>query len=285
MQSSRNQEFVALTRGKRRAPSDEEALQRVRRYWNDHIHDWKVAKSEVGTKDFFEEIEDYRFEKLSYLPRLVRFDGYPGQRVLDVGCGVGNDLARFASGGAQVVGIDLAETSIDLARRNFQQRGLGGEFLLMDGEQMDFPDDSFDLVYCHTVLHFTPQPPRMVREIHRVLRPGGQAIIMTVNRRSWLNLMHKVMKVEIDHLDAPCFHKFSAREFRDLLGPFDSVTLVAERFPVRTKVHGGLKARLYNDFFVDLFNALPRRWVRHTGHHLLAFASKRATAAKAAPAA
>ena len=140
----------------------DEALQRVRRYWNAHVHDWKVAQSEVGSKAFFEEIAEYRFEKLSYLPRLVNFDGYRGQRVLDVGCGVGNDLARFAEGGAEVVGIDLAETSIDLARRNFRQRGLAGEFQVMDGEQMDFPDDSFDLVYCHPVLHCTPRPRRMV---------------------------------------------------------------------------------------------------------------------------
>lgn len=260
----------------------DEALQRVRRYWNDHIHDWKVAQSEVGSKAFFEEIEEYRFEKLSYLPRLVNFDGYRGQRVLDVGCGVGNDLARFARGGAEVVGIDLAETSIDLARRNFRQRGLAGEFQIMDGEELDFPDDSFDLVYCHTVLHFTPRPRRMIQEIHRVLRPGEQAILMTVNRRSWLNLLHKVMKVEIDHLDAPTFYQFSAGEFRDLLSPFESVTIVAERFPVRTKVHGGLKAKLYNGLFVDLFNALPRRWVRRSGHHLLAFASKAAAAPRAA---
>jgi 2-polyprenyl-3-methyl-5-hydroxy-6-metoxy-1,4-benzoquinol methylase len=258
--------------------SADEALQRVRRYWNDHIHDWKVAQSEVGTKTFFEEIEHYRFEKLSYLPRLVNFDGYRGQRVLDVGCGVGNDLARFARGGAEVVGIDLAETSIDLARRNFRQRGLAGDFQVMNGEQMDLPDDAFDLVYCHTVLHFTPRPSRMVREIHRVLRPGGQAILMTVNRRSWLNLLHKIMKVEIDHLDAPTFHQFSAGEFRELLSPFESIDIVAERFPVRTKVHGGLKANLYNGMFVDLFNALPRRWVRRSGHHLLAFASKTAAA-------
>jgi ubiquinone/menaquinone biosynthesis C-methylase UbiE len=265
--------------------ADDPALDRVRQYWNDHIHDWKIARSPVGTKGFFEEIEAYRFEKLSYLPRVVNFDGYHGKRVLDVGCGVGNDLARFVKGGAEVVGLDLAQTSIDLARRNFQQRGLAGEFLIGNGEAMDLPDDAFDLVYCHTVLHFTPRPQRMVRELHRVLRPGGQAIVMTVNRHSWLNLLHKLMKVEIDHLDAPCFHQFSEREFRELLSPFGSVTIVPERFPVATKVHGGLKAKFYNGLFVDLFNALPRRWTRRSGHHLLAFASKVAQAPSAQSAA
>jgi ubiquinone/menaquinone biosynthesis C-methylase UbiE len=248
--------------------------QQVRSFWNNHIHDWKVARSEPGTKAFFEEIEAYRFEKLSYLPQLVDFSGYAGQEILDVGCGVGNDLSRFAKSGSQVTGIDLAEHSIELARNNFRQRGLKGQLLLMDGEQMEFSDASFDMIYCHTVLHFTPNPAQMVREIYRVLKPGGRAILMTVNRHSWLNLMHRLFKVEIDHLDAPVFYKFTIREFRALLEPFGSVEIVPERFPVRTKVHRGLKAKLYNTLFVDLFNALPRAWVRCTGHHLMAFANK-----------
>lgn len=249
-------------------------IEAVRRYWNDHVHDWKIARNIPGTQEFFEEIEAYRFEKLSYLPELVNFGGYAGQRVLDVGCGVANDLSRFAKGGAQVVGVDLTEHSIELAKRNFQQRALPGEFHIMNGEHLELPANSFDLVYCHTVLHFTPHPERLIQEIHRVLKPGKQAIIMTVNRHSWLNLMHHVMKVEIDYLGAPVFHRYTAREFRDLLKPFSTVRIVTERFPVRTKVHKGLKAKLYNLAFVALFNSLPRSWVGWSGYHLMAFASK-----------
>jgi 2-polyprenyl-3-methyl-5-hydroxy-6-metoxy-1,4-benzoquinol methylase len=251
-------------------------LEAVRQFWDHHIHDWKVARSEVGTKEFFKEIEAYRFDKLCYLPRLVNFGGYAGKRVLDVGCGVGNDLSRFASGGAEVVGVDLAERSIDLAKRNFRQRGLAGQFYLMNGEMLGFSDNTFDLVYCHTVLHFTPHPDAMVRDIYRVLKPGCKAILMTVNRRSWLNFLHRVMNVEIDHLNAPVFYQYTQQEFRDLLSPFATVEIIPERFPVRTKVHEGLKARMYNNLFVDLFNSLPRSWVRSSGHHLMAFASKAA---------
>lgn len=254
----------------------EDLLEAVKDYWNGHVHDWKVARSKAGTKEFFEEIEAYRFDKLHYLPRLVDFTGYADQRVLDVGCGVGNDLSRFARGGADVFGIDLAEHSIELAQTNFSLRGLRGQFKVMNGEQMQFADNAFDLVYCHTVLHFTPHPQRMVNEIYRVLKPSGRAIIMTVNRRSWLNFLHKVMQVEIDHLDAPIFYQYTVKEFRRLLAPFSRVSIIPERFPVPTKVHAGIKARLYNVLFVDLFNALPRQWVRGSGHHLMAFASKAA---------
>lgn len=253
----------------------DERLEAVRAFWDSHVHDWQIAKSEPGTAEFFREIEAYRFEKLHYLPRLVDFSGYRGQSVLDVGCGVGNDLARFAQGGAHVFGIDLAPHSIDLAERNFSQRGLSGEFRVMNGEDLELEDDRFDVVYCHTVLHFTPHPARMIDEIRRVLKPNGRAIIMTVNRNSWLNFMHRVANVEIDHLDAPVFYQFSRREFASLLARFDEVKIVPERFPVRTKVHSGAKAWLFNTVFVGGFNLLPRALVRNAGHHLIAFCVKR----------
>lgn len=246
----------------------------VREYWNANVHAWKVARFEPGSREFFEETEAYRFEKLHYLPRLVDFNSYSGKRLLDVGCGLGNDLARFAAAGADVVGIDLAERAIELARANFQQRNLVGRFHVMNGETLEFPDNSFDLVYCHTVLHFTPGPRKLVQEIHRVMKPDGEAIIMTINRRSWLTLLQLAMKVETDYLDAPVFNSFTIREFRELLTPFSNVRIVPERFPVRTKVHHGLKATLFNSLFVDVFNALPKTWVKWTGHHLLAFGTK-----------
>jgi len=250
------------------------SLDAVRAYWDRHVDDWKVATHAVGSPEFFAQTEAYRFEKLHYLPVLVDFAGYSGQKLLDVGCGLGNDLARFAQGGAVVSGVDLTPRAIALASANFAQRGLKGEFLVMNGEALDFPDASFDVVYCHTVLHFTPHPERMIREIHRVLKPGGRAILMTVNRHSWLFLLQHVVKVEIDYPDAPVFRRFAIREFRDVLSPFQTVEIVPERFPVVTKIHKGFKGRLFNSIFVGMFNALPRPVVRPTGHHLMAFCVK-----------
>jgi ubiquinone/menaquinone biosynthesis C-methylase UbiE len=266
---AKGSEYLGLS-----AVGDDPRLRAVRTYWNNHVDDWKVAKSAPGTAAFFREIEEYRFEKLHYLPKLVDFNGFSGKSLLDVGCGVGNDTSRFARGGALVTGIDLAPHSIDLAKRNFAQRKLKGTFLVMNGERMDFPSNHFDAVYCHTVLHFTPNPETMLAEIYRVLKPGGQAIVMTVNRRSWLMFMHTVAKVEIDYLDAPVFNSYSIAEFRRMLGVFPRVEIVPERFPVATKIHGGAKAALFNTVFVSAFNLLPKAVIRSSGHHLIAFCGK-----------
>lgn len=94
----------------------------VREYWDQHVHDWKIATHAPGTREFFAETETYRFEKLHYLPLLVDFDAYADKRLLDLGCGLGNDLARFARSGAIVTGIDIAPHAIVLAKANFSRK-------------------------------------------------------------------------------------------------------------------------------------------------------------------
>src|SRR6266567_4217736 len=91
----------------------------VRDYWNHHIHDLEVTRHPAGSPGFFADLEQYHFEKLHHLPRLVPFDGYAGRQVLEVGCGAGTDLIRFARNGAIVTGVDLAESAIGLATANF----------------------------------------------------------------------------------------------------------------------------------------------------------------------
>ena len=246
----------------------------VREYWNRHIHDLEITRHPVGSRGFFDDLDQYHFEKLHHLLRLVPFDGYRGRSVLEVGCGAGVDLARFARGGAAVTGVDLAASAIELARANFAQQGLDGRFEVADGEHLPFPDNAFDLVFAHGVVQYTANPRQLVAECHRVLKPGGEAVFQVYNRISWLNALSKLMKVGLEHDDAPVLLKFSIGEFRRLVAGFRDVRIVAERFPVKSRLHGGWKGAVYNGLFVGTFNALPRALVSRFGWHLLAFCRK-----------
>ena len=246
----------------------------VRAYWNQHIHDLEITKHPVGSRGFFEDLDQYHFEKLHHLLRLVAFDGYRGRSVLEVGCGAGVDLVRFARGGAEVTGVDLAASAIDLARANFAQQGLHARLEVADGEHLPFPDNSFDFVFAHGVVQYTADPRRLVEECRRVLSPGGEAVFQVYNRISWLNALGKLMKVGLEHDDAPVLLKFSIGEFRRLVSGFTEVKIVPERFPVTSRLHGGWKGAVYNGLFVGAFNALPRSLVRRFGWHLLAFCKK-----------
>ena len=151
----------------------------VRAYWDQHIHDLEITTHPVGSRGFFDDLDQYHFEKLHHLLRLVDFNGYRGKAVLEVGCGAAVDLARFAKGGAVCTGVDLAQSAIALAKANFEQQGLQADLRVANGEALPFPDNSFDLVYAHGVVQYTADPQALVNEVRRVLKPGGLVFVQT----------------------------------------------------------------------------------------------------------
>lgn len=254
--------------------AEDEIIGKIRDYWNEHIHDLEIARHPVGTKGFFDDLHEYRFDKLDYLPKVVDFSAYKGKSILEVGCGVGTDLLRFAQGGADVTGVDLAGVSVDLAQKNFAEHGQSGRFMVMNGEALEFEDDSFDVVYAHGVLQYTSGSQQMLDELRRVLKPGGEAIFMVYNRISWLSGLSKISGSALEHEDAPVFKTFSIAEFKGMLTQFSDVEIIPERFPVKTRLHGGIKGKIYNTVFVGGFNLIPKPLVRRYGWHIMAKATK-----------
>ena len=246
----------------------------IQKYWNERIHDLEIARHPVGTEGFFNDLEEYRFDKLRYLPKVVDFKAFKGKRILELGCGIGLDLAKFAEGKANVTGIDLSQTAIDLAKKYFQYRDLKGDFIMANGEALEYPDKSFDVVYAHGVLQYTADTQKMVDEAFRVLKPGGEFIGMVYNRKGWLNVMSKFFKVGLEHEDAPILKKYTIGEFKRFLKSFSKVTIIPERFPVKSRLHHGIKGFLFNTLFVGFFNCIPRFLIRRWGWHIMAFAYK-----------
>jgi SAM-dependent methyltransferase len=247
---------------------------RVRAYWNAHIHDLDITAHPVGSPGFFADLDAYHFEKLHHLLRLVDFDAWRARDVLDVGCGAGVEVVRFARAGARVMGLDLSEQAARLTRQNLEHQHLRAGIVVADGEALPLRDESMDFVYAHGVVQYTADDRRLVSECWRVLRPGGLAMFQVYNRRSWLHVLSKVMKVPLEHEDAPVLKRYTTREFRQLLGGFASAEIVSERFPVKSRLHKGWKGTLYNTLFVGTFNALPKALTGRVGWHLLAFCRK-----------
>ena len=159
--------------------------ERVREFWQQHPCGTKFSDAAMGSHEFFERVEAHRYEKEWHIPAAANFAATRGLKVLEIGCGMGTDGAQFARAGADYTGIDLTDAAIELARQRFAVSGLSGNFLVSDAENLDFPDESFDLVYSHGVLHHTPDIEAAIGEIYRVLRPGGRAVIMLYHRGSY----------------------------------------------------------------------------------------------------
>lgn len=165
--------------------ANESLKEQVRAFWQANPCGLKFADAVVGTREFFERVEEHRYASEWHIPAAAGFAGARNLRVLEIGCGLGTDGAQFARAGAIYTGVDLTDAAVELARRGFELFGLKGEFRRADAERLDFADESFDLVYSHGVLHHTPDTRRAVREVHRVLRPGGRAVVMLYHRDSF----------------------------------------------------------------------------------------------------
>jgi ubiquinone/menaquinone biosynthesis C-methylase UbiE len=148
---------------------------------------------ELGTCEFFDAIERHRYlEYAPWMPRLMEFEKFRDARLLEIGCGMGTDLLQFSRGGARCFGIDLTPRSIEISQHRFKLYGANGAFMISDGEHLPFRSESFDVVYSNGVLHHTPDTEGAIREVHRVLRPGGVAKVMLYHRNS-LNYWFEVV--------------------------------------------------------------------------------------------
>ena len=159
--------------------------ERVRAFWQVNPCGAKFADAPPGSRRFYELVEQHRYTKEWHIPLAADFAGAKSLKVLEIGCGVGTDGVQFARAGADYTGVDLTDAAVQLAQKNFDLLGLPGTFRTADAENLDFANDSFDLVYSHGVLHHTPDTAQAVREIHRVLRPDGRAVVMLYHRDSY----------------------------------------------------------------------------------------------------
>jgi glycosyltransferase involved in cell wall biosynthesis/ubiquinone/menaquinone biosynthesis C-methylase UbiE len=159
----------------------------VQHQWNNNpVGSQHAGDAPKHTLQWFLNVEAHRYGDYGpWMPEVMEFSGHSGEEVLEVGGGMGTDLAQFARHGAKVTDVDLSGGHLALARENFALRGLDGRFVHHDAETLPFPDNSFDVVYSNGVIHHTPNTTTAVREIHRVLRPGGRAIVMVYAENSW----------------------------------------------------------------------------------------------------
>jgi len=179
-----------------------------------------------------------RYDLEPYIEQFADFVAARGKRVLEIGVGLGADHQKFAEAGAELSGIDLTPRAIEHTRRRFSSLGLKSNLSVGDAENIEFDDSTFDIVYSWGVLHCSPDTPKAISEVWRVLRPGGTAKIMIYHTWSLVGYMlwfrYALMRfrpwmsladVYSRYLESPGTKAYTVPEARKMFSAFKSADI------------------------------------------------------------
>jgi SAM-dependent methyltransferase len=229
------------------------SIEGVRRFWDSRPCNIRHSPSEVGTRQYFDEVEARKYYVEPHIPRFAEFDRWAGKRVLEIGCGIGTDTINFARAGASVTAVDLSERSLELAQRRARIYDLDRQirFFHADAERLSsvVPHEPYDLVYSFGVIHHTPHPERVVEELRRhYVAAGSWLKVMVYHRYSWKVLSTLLQEAPGSLWDpegaiarnseaqtgCPVTYVYSRREARRLLNGFRVVDMWVDHiFPYR----------------------------------------------------
>lgn len=155
--------------------------------WNDEIGYKEFSKEFYNDIDqrFFSNSKDFLPFKKNPFEALIDFENLKTKDVLEIGVGNGSHASLLAQYSKSFTGIDLTEYAVKSTTARFKEFGLPGKIKRMDAEALEFKNESFDFVWSWGVIHHSSNTRKILEEINRVLKPGGEAIIMVYYRTLW----------------------------------------------------------------------------------------------------
>jgi SAM-dependent methyltransferase len=164
--------------------------QTIQAFWQNHA----CGDSQIGGlherfhddyEKFFTDYDRFRYQNEQHLLACIDALNVADKQVLEIGLGEGSDSERLIRNGAHWSGVDLTTESVERVKTRLILRELPYQ-ALRQGSVLDLPfdDDTFDMIFSHGVLHHVPEIKQAQKEIHRVLRPSGELVIMLYARWS-----------------------------------------------------------------------------------------------------
>ena len=210
--------------------------QQVQDFWNDAPCGERLL-SGINKQDYENEAR-IRYQLEPYISEFADFESSKNLSVLEIGVGIGADHQRYAQAGAELYGIDLTERAVEYTRHRLAEFGLAAKCTIGDAEHLDFQDELFDRVYSWGVLHHSPDTPRAIAEVWRVLKFGGVAKIMIYHKWSLVGFMlwvryalfalkpwRSLDEVYAHHLESPGTKAYTIVQAKQLFSEFDTVEI------------------------------------------------------------
>ena len=226
-------------------------IEQVREYWNSRPCNIRHSLKEIGTKEYFDQVEARKYFVEPHIPGFAEFSRWKGKKVLEIGCGIGTDTMNFARAGAEVTAVDLSGDSLEIARKRAEVFGLDNiRFYQSNAEELSsvVPIERYDLVYSFGVIHHTPHPHNVIEQIRRFMDADSIFGIMVYHRNSWKvfwTLMSygkgafwKLDELVARHSEAqtgcPVTYAYTRKSIQDLLKGFEIINMKVDHiFPYK----------------------------------------------------
>ncbi len=178
--------------------ADATSLERTREFWD---------ANPCGLDENYNDHMAWRYAMEPWLPAILRRIGSKHASVIEIGCGRGVDSMMIAAAmkpGGRFFGIDYSPQSVEVARSNANALATAvvPEYAVGNAESLDFSDGTFEAAYSMGVLHHTPNERAAIKEIHRVLKPGGKAYVFLYRKPAPKVAVAKLLRALQACLDA-----------------------------------------------------------------------------------
>jgi ubiquinone/menaquinone biosynthesis C-methylase UbiE len=159
--------------------------QNIKQFWNENPVGSNFVDYEQD-RSFYTKYDEFRYRTEGHILQELDQIDFKDKKTLEIGLGQGADSMQIIQRGALYYGIDLTEESVRRVKERFRLFDKKYcEVQVANAEHIPYDDNSFDIVYSHGVIHHSPGIRQIVAEIHRVLKPGGQAVIMLYYKNSF----------------------------------------------------------------------------------------------------
>ena len=214
----------------------------VKKFWNDRPCNIRHGIAEIGTKEYFDQVEARRYFVEPHIVEFAEFDKWNGKKVLEIGTGIGTDTIRFLRAGADVTSIDLSDESVAIAKKRADMYGFDSSRIqVQNAEEFSFPQ-KFDLVYSFGVIHHTPNPRAVIERIAGHQTSGQELRIMLYSKISYKLFwaMHENDRWDFSLMDetirefaeaqtgCPVAYTYTFDQVRELLAPWYEVADISK---------------------------------------------------------
>ena len=252
-------------------------MDKIIEYWNNQPCNIKHSIKEIGTKEYFDEVENKKYFVEPHILDFVNFSNWNNKKVLEIGCGIGTDCCNFIRNNSFYTGIELSNISLNITKLRLNVFNLTGKLILENAENnLNYLGlNTYDLIYSFGVIHHSQCPDKIINNCYNLLKKGGTLKIMLYAKNSWKKILidNNLEQYEAQ-ASCPLAYTYTNEQVYDLLKDFDSIKIEQKHiFPYKIKEY---KNGVYikEDYFDKMPDHLFKVFENNFGWHLCITAIK-----------